>query len=193
MMEILIEEIMEANTSIIVYHNATNEMAYIQFSADFIKDESVTKALKALKNPLLRAEQYLWQKIEDDLTNAFDYQRGECLESYAVSNNKYMGQGFYAKVMDTWLFLAAHNGYKHHFGCTLTPLTIKVASNRLQTGWVCWNKYYPYGEFEFEGRKPFAHIQFKNFPKQAGCLAIVNDLQTCIEKVRRAELTQAKL
>ena len=56
MMELLIEEIMETNTSILVYHNATNELAYIQFSADFIKEESVNKALKTLKNPLLRAE-----------------------------------------------------------------------------------------------------------------------------------------
>ena len=38
MMELMIPEIMDANTTIIVYHNATNEMAYMHFTSDVVKD-----------------------------------------------------------------------------------------------------------------------------------------------------------
>ncbi len=41
MMELMSEEFLSANTSLIVYHNATNDMAYIHFSTDVVKEESV--------------------------------------------------------------------------------------------------------------------------------------------------------
>ena len=69
-----------------------------------------------------------------------------------------------------------------------------MANIRIKNGWMCYDKWYPYEEFEFEGSRPFAHIKFKNYDKPAGCLANIMDLHVDIEKVRRrAESERAKL
>jgi len=59
-------------------------------------------------------------------------------------------------------------------------------------GELVFTKYYVYGDFEFEGIKPFKHIEFKNFNRPAGCLIGVGTLPS-LENLKNLSPPLAKL
>jgi hypothetical protein len=47
------------------------------------------------------------------------FKKGECGDSSAAANPKYMRGGHFNIVYDIWFYIAAEKGYKYHFGVAL--------------------------------------------------------------------------
>ncbi len=94
-------------------------MAYLHFAVDFFEDETCHDDQFEPKNPFLRAEGSFYAQIEEDTQERMKFKKGECGDSSAAANPKYMRGGHFNIVYDIWFYIAAEKGYKYHFGVAL--------------------------------------------------------------------------
>jgi len=111
--------IVDNDISLMVIHNQTGDMAYLHFAVDFFEDETCHDDQFEPTNPFLRAEGSFYGQIEEDTQERMKFKKGECGDSSAAANPKYMRGGHFNIVYDIWFYIAAEKGYKYHFGVAL--------------------------------------------------------------------------